>query len=166
MTATAGHEDGVGGLDLHRNHPANWRPEREATGRMHAVRAGEYPTSEPETRARVVRLTATRTSVSRTHGHVGADAIAWSVHLRAGECMHRRTSSSSSTLIRWDCRSRSTRGGIAHRTYATRGGRNPVTRRNRSRSRFRARPRLRILPCRRGIWYGDEIWNGGRERDY
>jgi hypothetical protein len=26
-------EDGIGGLDLHRNYPENWRPEEEATGR-------------------------------------------------------------------------------------------------------------------------------------
>jgi hypothetical protein len=45
-------EDGIGGLDLHRNYPENWRPERELTGRGFTQRgAGEYPLSEPETRA-------------------------------------------------------------------------------------------------------------------
>lgn len=45
-------EDGIGGLDLHRNYPENWRPLTENTGRGWAQGgAGEYPLSEPETRA-------------------------------------------------------------------------------------------------------------------
>src|SRR5690606_31885762 len=45
-------EDGVGGLDLHRNYPYNWKPMQEATGRGYTqFGAGEYPLSEPETRA-------------------------------------------------------------------------------------------------------------------
>jgi len=45
-------EDGVGGLDLHRNYPENWRPETEASGRGWTQGgAGAYPLSEPETRA-------------------------------------------------------------------------------------------------------------------
>ena len=52
-------EDGIGGLDLHRNYPENWRPEpgRDATDRgFTQVGAGEYPLSEPETRAVVLFL--------------------------------------------------------------------------------------------------------------
>ena len=52
-------EDGIGGLDLHRNYPENWRPERhvEATGRGFTQRgAGEYPLSEIETRSVVTFL--------------------------------------------------------------------------------------------------------------
>ncbi|MBA3888653.1 MAG: peptidase, partial [Acidobacteria bacterium] len=45
-------EDGIGGLDLHRNYPENWRPMREETGRGYTQGgAGEYPLSEPETMA-------------------------------------------------------------------------------------------------------------------
>ena len=45
-------EDGIGGLDLHRNYPENWRPMAEATGRGYEQGgSGEYPLSEPETRA-------------------------------------------------------------------------------------------------------------------
>jgi hypothetical protein len=45
-------EDGVGGLDLHRNYPENWRPMTEETGRAWTQGgAGEYPLSEPETKA-------------------------------------------------------------------------------------------------------------------
>jgi hypothetical protein len=45
-------EDGIGGLDLHRNYPENWRPETEQTGRGYTQSgAGEFPLSETETRA-------------------------------------------------------------------------------------------------------------------
>ncbi len=46
-------EDGIGGLDLHRNYPVNWRPEPgfDATERGYTqVGAGEFPLSEPEIR--------------------------------------------------------------------------------------------------------------------
>jgi hypothetical protein len=46
--------DGIGGLDLHRNYPYNWRPMpgQDATGRgWTQVGAGEYPLSEPEIRS-------------------------------------------------------------------------------------------------------------------
>jgi Zinc carboxypeptidase len=52
-------EDGIGGLDLHRNYPENWRPEpgQDLTGRGETQPgAGAYPLSEPETRAVVVFL--------------------------------------------------------------------------------------------------------------
>jgi len=52
-------EDGVGGLDLHRNYPENWRPEPglDLTGRGRTqLGAGAYPLSEPETRAVVLFL--------------------------------------------------------------------------------------------------------------
>ena len=52
-------EDGIGGLDLHRNYVENWRPEpdRDQTGRGYTQRgAGAYPLSEIETRSVVVFL--------------------------------------------------------------------------------------------------------------
>lgn len=52
-------EDGIGGLDLHRNYPENWRPSKEVTGRGWTQNgAGEYPLSEVETRAVVSFLLA------------------------------------------------------------------------------------------------------------
>ncbi|UCC25457.1 MAG: hypothetical protein JSU98_17300, partial [Gemmatimonadales bacterium] len=50
-------EDGVGGLDLHRNYVENWRPMpgRDRTGRGWTQNgAGAFPLSEPETRAVVL----------------------------------------------------------------------------------------------------------------
>ena len=46
--------DGIGGLDLHRNYPYNWRPMpgQDATDRgWTQTGAGEYPLSEPEIRS-------------------------------------------------------------------------------------------------------------------
>ena len=49
----------MGGLDLHRNYPENWRPETEETTRGYTQGgAGEYPLSEVETRAVVTFLLA------------------------------------------------------------------------------------------------------------
>ena len=52
-------EDGIGGLDLHRNYAENWRPlwRKERTGRGYGQSgAGAYPLSEIETRSVVVWL--------------------------------------------------------------------------------------------------------------
>lgn len=52
-------EDGIGGLDLHRNYPENWRPNSggDATGRGYTqFGAGDFPLSEPETRSVVLWL--------------------------------------------------------------------------------------------------------------
>ncbi len=52
-------EDGIGGLDLHRNYPENWRPMpgRDRTDRgWTQVGAGEYPLSESETRSLIIFL--------------------------------------------------------------------------------------------------------------
>jgi hypothetical protein len=52
-------EDGIGGLDLHRNYVENWRPEPglDLTGRGWTQQgAGAYPLSETETRAVVLFL--------------------------------------------------------------------------------------------------------------
>ncbi len=52
-------EDGIGGLDLHRNYPENWRPEPglDATKRSWTQSgAGRFPLSEPETRSFVLFL--------------------------------------------------------------------------------------------------------------
>ena len=162
-------EDGVGGLDLHRNYPANWRPEREATGRgWTQFGAGEYPTSEPETRAVVLWVL--------THPNIGvANSMDTSVpmHLRGPstceqtECMfpsdlkhylHFDSVGLSITKYPW--------AGDVYRTYATRGGRNPITGEEpEPQPLFGHGPDFGYFHLG-AIWYGDEIWNGGRERDY
>ena len=54
--------------------------------------------------------------------------------------------------------------GDVYRTYATRGGVNPFTGDSRGRSRCSATvPDFGYFHVG-AIWYGDELWNGGRER--
>ena len=164
-------EDGVGGLDLHRNYLENWRPEpgRDATGRgWTQLGAGEYPLSEPETRAVVMWLL--------THPNVGvANSMDTAVpmHLRGPsvceetECMHPAdlaiykhmdSVGLSFTKYPW--------AGDVYRTYNTRTPINPFTG-----DSTRPSPLFGHGPdwgysYYGAVWYGDEIWNGGRERDY
>lgn len=162
-------EDGIGGLDLHRNYPFNWRPMREETGRgFTQFGAGEYPTSEPETRAVVLWVL--------THPNIGvANSMDTSVpmHLRGPstceetECMfaqdlrwfqHFDSVGLSITNYPW--------AGDVYRAYATRGGPNPVTGEEpEPNPLFGHGPDYGYFQLG-AIWYGDELWNGGRERDY
>lgn len=56
-------EDGVGGIDMNRNFPRNWEREHLQPG------AGDYPLSEPETRAAVEFINAHRNITGIVHGH-------------------------------------------------------------------------------------------------
>jgi hypothetical protein len=161
-------EDGVGGLDLHRNYPTNWRPEpgKDATGRgFTQFGAGEYPLSEPETRAVVLWVL--------THPNIGVvNTMDTSVpmHLRGPstceeqECMfasdlklyqHFDSVGLSITKYPW--------AGNVYRTYATRGADDPAT--ADPSPLFGHSPDFGYFGFG-AIWYGDELWNGGRERDY
>lgn len=162
-------EDGIGGLDLHRNYPANWRPEREATGRgFTQFGAGEYPTSEPETRAVVLWVL--------THPNIAvANSMDTAVpmHLRGPstceetECMfasdlkwfrHFDSAGVARTGYPW--------AGDVYRTYNTRGITNPATGDTlQPQPLFGHGPDFGYFHIGT-IWYGDELWNGGRERDY
>lgn len=164
-------EDGIGGLDLHRNYPMNWRPEpgRDATGRGWTQGgAGEYPLSEPETRAVFLWLI--------THPNVGvANSMDTRVpmHLRPPstceetECMYpadlrlyQHFDSVGLTLTGYPW------AGDVYRTYHTRFPVNPFTG-----DSTRATPLFGHGPdfgyfYYGAIWYGDELWHNGRERDY
>lgn len=164
-------EDGIGGLDLHRNYPANWRPEpgRDATGRGYTqLGAGAFPLSEPETRAVVLWVL--------THPNIGAaNSMDTSVpmHLRGPstceetECMfpgdlalfkHFDSVGTSLTGYPW--------AGDVYRTYATRQPVNPFTGDStRPTPLFGHGPDFGYF-YDGVIWYGDELWNGGRGRDY
>jgi hypothetical protein len=164
-------EDGVGGLDLHRNYPENWRPEpgKDLTGRGWTQNgAGAYPLSEPETKAVVMWLL--------THPNVGvANSMDTSVpmHLRAPstceetECMypadlaiyrHMDSVGLSHTKYPW--------AGDVYRTYNTRTPVNPFTGDStRPSPLFGHGPDFGYFYYG-VVWYGDEIWHGGREKDY
>jgi len=164
-------EDGVGGLDLHRNYPMNWRPEPglDATGRGYTqFGAGAYPLSEPETRAVFDWLV--------RHPNVGVvNTMDTSVpmHLRGPstcddwECVfpedlkhlqHFDSVGLTITDYPW--------AGNTYREYSTRG--RIVNERG---DTLRPNPLFGHSPdfgyfWYGAIWYGDELWNGGRERDY
>jgi hypothetical protein len=163
-------EDGVGGLDLHRNYPENWRPDTggDRTGRGHTqFGAGEYPLSEPETRSVVLWLLAhpnvsvvnsmdTRVpmhlrppSTSRSEERMYPEDLAYYEHFDSIGL--------SITNYPW--------AGDVFETYATRYPVNPTT----------GDPNLPTPLFGHGpdfgyfyygsIWYGDELWNGGAHAD-
>jgi Zinc carboxypeptidase len=164
-------EDGIGGLDLHRNYPTNWRPEPggDSTGRgWTQFGAGEYPLSEPETRVVVMWML--------THPNVGvANTMDTSVpmHLRPPstceetECMfpadlklYQHFDSVGLTITGYPW------AGDVYRKYNTRIPVNPFTGDTAQPSPlFGHSPDFGYFHLG-AIWYGDELWNGGRERDY
>ena len=149
-------EDVIGGLDLHRNYPENWRPQREETGRGYIQPgAGEYPLSETETRSVVTFL------LSHPNVYV-VNSMDTSVpmHLRAPS-----TSPSEERMfpedLKWykyfdEAGKRITgysRAGDVYRDY------------NRDNPIFGHGPDFGYWYFG-AIWYGDDIWNGGRNKDY
>jgi hypothetical protein len=158
-------EDGIGGLDLHRNYPYNWRPMAEATGRGNTqFGAGEYPLSEPETRS-VFLWQVRHPNISVTNSMDTSVPM----HLRgpstceATECMFASdlklfqyfdSVGLSFTNYPW--------AGDVYRTYATR---NAAPGQGQPQALYGHGPDFGYFQMGQ-IWYGDELWNGGRERDY
>ena len=62
-------EDGIGGIDMNRNFPRNWEREHLQPG------AGEFPLSEPETRAAVEFINAHRNITAIIHGHTSGGFV-------------------------------------------------------------------------------------------
>ncbi len=162
-------EDGIGGLDLHRNYPENWRPAREATGRGYTQGgSGAFPLSEPETRAVVMFLL--------THPNVG---LAQSLDTAVPMILRGPSTSATDEGMfpedaalakKFDKKGLEITGypwaGDTYHVYATRGGANPITGEPPSDSPiFGHGPDFGYLSYG-VIWYGDEIWNGGRFVDY
>lgn len=151
-------EDGVGGLDLHRNYPENWRPKSEVTGRGFTQSgAGEYPLSETETRSVVLFL------LSHPNIYV-VNSMDTSVpmHLRPPS-----TSASEERMypedLKWyrifDEIGRNITGykkaGDVYNDYSDGNG-SPL---------FGHGPDFGYWYYG-SIWYGDEIWNNGKNKDY
>ena len=149
-------EDGIGGLDLHRNYPENWRPESEKTGRGFTQGgAGEFPLSETETRAVVDFL------LSHPNVYV-VNSMDTSVP------MHLRPPSTSPSEDRmypedlawyriFDEIGRKITGyEKAGDVYNDYGEGSPL---------FGHGPDFGYWYFG-AIWYGDEIWNGARYKDY
>lgn len=62
-------EDGIGGLDMNRNFPRNWERVHLQPG------AGDYPLSEPETRAAVEFVDTHRNITGIVHGHTSGGFV-------------------------------------------------------------------------------------------
>ncbi|MGH7481579.1 MAG: M14 family metallopeptidase [Longimicrobiales bacterium] len=163
-------DDGIGGLDLHRNYPENWRPEpgRDATGRGYTqFGAGAYPLSEPETRATVIWLL--------EHPNV---SVANSMDTRVP--MHLRppsTSRSEERMYPEDLRlyeSFDSLGlsitdypwaGDVYYTYMMRDSVDAITGEpSEPGPLFGHGPDFGYFQYG-AIWYGDELWNNGAHRD-
>ncbi len=62
-------EDGIGGIDMNRNFPRNWERRHLQPG------AGDYPLSEPETRATAAFINAHRNITGLVHGHTSGGFV-------------------------------------------------------------------------------------------
>jgi murein tripeptide amidase MpaA len=164
-------EDGIGGLDLHRNYAENWRPDigRDLTGRGHTqYGAGDYPLSEPESKSVVMWML--------THPNI---SVVNSMDTRVP--MHLRPPSTSKSEERmypedlalyekydrlgleiteypW--------AGDVYETYMTRYPTNRVTGDpSKPSPLFGHGPDFGYFYFG-SIWYGDELWNNGAMKDY
>ncbi len=163
-------EDGIGGLDLHRNYPENWRPGEglDSTGRGWTQGgAGEFPLSEPETRA-VFSFLLTHPNISvvnsmdtRVPMHLRGPSVAYSEEVMFEP--DRRLLEYYDTLgmkitgYPW--------AGDVYNVYNTH---EPVS--SWSGDSTKPSPLFGHGPdfgytYYGAIWYGDELWNGGPEKD-
>jgi len=164
-------EDGIGGLDLHRNYPENWRPEPglDETGRGFTQGgAGRFPLSEPETRTLVLFLLR-HTNVSI----VNSMDTSVPMHLRGpstSKSEERMYPEDLAFLQFFDREGMKITGypwaGDTYSTYMTRRKINIVTG-----DSTKPYPLFGHGPdfgywYYGSIWYGDELWCNGAVYDY
>jgi len=175
-------EDGIGGLDLHRNYPENWRPMpgRDLTGRGWTQGgAGEYPLSEPETRAvftfllehpnvSVVQTMDTTVpmllhgpSTSRMSESMFPEDM--KIYQHFDEQGKKITGYPNAGDTYWDYANMG-RGDREMRARAAEMGFD-VPAEPQGRPLFGHSPDFGYLYYG-AVWYGDELWNGGRLKDY
>lgn len=149
-------EDGIGGLDLHRNYPENWRPMEEATGRGFTQRgAGAYPLSEVETRSLVLfllehpNISIMNTMDTTVPMHLRPPSTSPSEERMFPEdlALYEHFDKKGKEITGYE------RAGDVYEDY---GGGRPL---------FGHSPDFGYWYYG-AIWYGDELWNGGRVGDY
>lgn len=175
-------EDGIGGIDLHRNYPENWRPEPglDLTGRGWTQGgAGEFPLSETETRAVVLFLLQhPNVSIGQTMD------TSVPMHLRPPSTSRSEESMFPEDLklyryfdqegkkitgypyagdVYWDYANVG-RGDSEMRAMAAQLG-FEIPREPQGSPLFGHSPDFGYFQYG-AIWYGDELWNGGRMKDY
>ncbi|HAS59988.1 MAG TPA: peptidase [Algoriphagus sp.] len=164
-------EDGVGGLDLHRNYPENWRPDigGDLTGRGYTqYGAGEYPLSEPETRSTVLwmlshaNISVVNSMDTRVPMHLRPPSTSKSEERMYPEdlAIYKEMDELglSYTAYPW--------AGDVYETYSTRYKVNRMTG-----DPLKPSPLFGHGPdfgyfYFGSIWYGDELWNNGAMKDY
>ncbi|MFT4033716.1 MAG: M14 family metallopeptidase [Siphonobacter sp.] len=164
-------EDGIGGLDNHRNYPENWRPDEggDFTGRGYTQHgAGAYPLSEVETRSTVLWLL----------GHPNISVVN-SMDTRVP--MHLRppsTSKDTESMFPADLKiyRHMDSLGIANTGYPWAGDVYNVYNTRSKINRLTGDPTKPEPLFGHGpdfgyfyygsVWYGDELWNGGAMKDY
>lgn len=164
-------EDGIGGLDLHRNYPENWRPDvgGDKTGRGYTqYGAGAYPLSEIETRSTVLFLLSNpNISVVNTMD------TRVPMHLRppsTSESTERMYPEDLAYYIKFDTLGMDITGypwaGDVYYTYRMRVPVNPFTGDSASPGPLFGHSPDFGYWYYGAIWYGDELWNGGAMEDY
>jgi len=166
-------EDGIGGLDLHRNYPENWRPEpgRDLTGRGETQQgAGAYPLSEPETRAVVVFL------LQHPNVSVGQSMdTSVPMHLRPPSTSRSEESMFPADLALYrhfdEAGKRITGYPYAGDVFWDYANLPREDREDDKPEEKKGRPLFGHSPdfgyfAYGSIWYGDELWSGGRVVDY
>jgi hypothetical protein len=175
-------EDGIGGLDLHRNYPENWRPMpgEDLTGRGWTQGgAGEYPLSETETRAVFTfLLDHPNVSVVQTMDTSVPMLLHGPSTSRMSESMfpedmkifqyfdeqgRKITGYPNAGDTYWDYANLG-RDDRDMRAMATEMG-FEVPNEPQGRPLFGHSPDFGYLSYG-AVWYGDELWNGGRVKDY
>ncbi len=175
-------EDGIGGLDLHRNYPENWRPMPglDLTGRGYTQSgAGEYPLSETETRA-VFTFLLEHPNVSI--GQTMDTSVPMLLHGPSTSRMSESMFPEDMKIYQYfDAEGKKITGypnaGDTYWDYANlgRGDRNmrataadmgfEIPREPQGEPLFGHSPDFGYLYYG-AVWYGDELWNGGRVKDY
>jgi hypothetical protein len=175
-------EDGIGGLDLHRNYPENWRPMPglDQTGRGYTQGgAGEYPLSEPETRA-VFTFLLEHPNVSI--GQTMDTSMPMLLHGPSTSPMSESMFPEDMKIYQYfDEEGKKITGypyaGDTYWDYANAGRNDRDTRAMAAEMGFEIPRQPQGEPLfghspdfgylyYGAVWYGDELWNGGRVKDY
>jgi hypothetical protein len=164
-------EDGIGGLDLHRNYPENWRPDigGDLTGRGYTqFGAGEYPLSEVESKSTVLwmlshpNISVVNSMDTRVPMHLRPPSTSKSEERMypSDLAIYQEMDSLglSFTAYPW--------AGDVFETYSTRYKINSMTG-----DPLKPTPLFGHGPdfgyfYYGSIWYGDELWNNGAMKDY
>lgn len=164
-------EDGIGGLDLHRNYPENWRPNTggDLTGRGYTqFGAGEYPLSEIETRHTALwvlshpNISVANSMDTRVPMHLRPPSTSKSEERMYPEdlAIYKEIDELGLSFTNYPW------AGDVYETYATRYKVNSMTG-----DPLKPEPLFGHGPdfgyfYYGSIWYGDELWNNGAMKDY